>query len=116
MVALRVNSTPVGVLNLLRGLSSVDSVGRILLGLDRQIQATGGDLAIPSEQSWIHLDQQPGGDTPNKTSASPSTLLRTGSVEPFGAPALPWVNAYAHKGLCGRQRRPHSVGYRLPTG
>jgi hypothetical protein len=25
-----------------------------LLGLDRQIQAIGGDLAIPSEQSWIH--------------------------------------------------------------
>jgi len=26
----------------------------ILLGLDRQIQAQSGDLAIPSEQFWIH--------------------------------------------------------------
>jgi hypothetical protein len=40
----------------------IDSVDPILLGLDpfgqaqdkRQIQAQGGDLAIPSEQSWIH--------------------------------------------------------------
>ena len=26
----------------------------ILLGLDRQIQARGGDLAIPLEQFWIY--------------------------------------------------------------
>ena len=26
----------------------------ILLGLDRQIQAQSGDLAIPLEQFWIH--------------------------------------------------------------
>ena len=30
------------------------SVDPILLGLDRQIQAKGGDLTIPLEQFWIH--------------------------------------------------------------
>ena len=30
------------------------SVGPILLGLDRHIQAKSGDLAIPLEQLWIH--------------------------------------------------------------
>jgi hypothetical protein len=30
------------------------SVDPILLGLDRQIQARGGDLAIPLEQFWIY--------------------------------------------------------------
>jgi len=31
-----------------------DSMDPILLGLDRQIHAKGGDLAISSEQSGIH--------------------------------------------------------------
>ena len=31
-----------------------DSVNPIVLGLDLAIQAEGGDLAIPSEQPWIH--------------------------------------------------------------
>jgi len=35
---------------------SGDSVNPILLGLDRQIQAKSGDLAIPLEQLWIHWD------------------------------------------------------------
>jgi len=30
------------------------SVDPILFGLDRQIQANSGDLAIPSEQIWIY--------------------------------------------------------------
>jgi hypothetical protein len=30
-----------------------DSVDGIWLGLDRQIQAKSGDLAIPYERSWI---------------------------------------------------------------
>jgi len=34
--------------------SGKDSVDPILLGLDRQIQAQSGDLAIPLEQFWIH--------------------------------------------------------------
>jgi len=31
-----------------------DSVDPILLGLDRQIQARTGDLAIPLERFWIY--------------------------------------------------------------
>jgi hypothetical protein len=31
-----------------------DSVDPILLGLDRQIQAQSGDLAIPLEQFWVY--------------------------------------------------------------
>jgi len=59
----------------------LDTVDPVLLGLDRQIQAKNGALAIPSERFWIHRDKlfSPYATTTDKESIT-ITIARAGTL------------------------------------